>query len=91
MPSPAALPLPAMTVAGGAARAGVAVLMNAGGRHEVAVQARRRQRRAHALIFGDDEIARGEGALKDLRDAGASVAAPPAGGAATWAADLVNA
>ena len=45
----------------------------------------------YALIFGDDEIARGEVALKDLRDAAAAQRSLPLAGAAAWAADLATA
>jgi histidyl-tRNA synthetase len=46
----------------------------------------------HALIFGADELARGEVAVKPLRagEAAAQVARPLAG-AATWAAELLHA
>ncbi len=44
-----------------------------------------------ALIFGADELARGEVALKSLRDAGAAQRSLPLAQAAVWAADLRNA
>ena len=91
VPSPAAL-VPAMTVVEALRAAGIAVLMNAGFAGMKAQFKRADASGArYALIFGDDEIARGEVALKDLRDAGASQRSLPLAGAATWAADLVNA
>ena len=45
----------------------------------------------HALIFGADELARGEVALKSLRDADAAQRSLPLGQAASWATDLRNA
>jgi histidyl-tRNA synthetase len=44
-----------------------------------------------ALIFGDDEVARGEVGLKHLRDAAAPQRSLPLAGVADWAADLRNA
>ncbi|MEO6031119.1 MAG: His/Gly/Thr/Pro-type tRNA ligase C-terminal domain-containing protein, partial [Burkholderiaceae bacterium] len=41
-----------------------------------------------ALIFGADELARGEVALKALRDAGQAQRSLPLASAAEWAADL---
>ena len=45
----------------------------------------------HALIFGADELARGEVSLKSLRDADAAQRSLPLANAAGWAADLLNA
>jgi histidyl-tRNA synthetase len=45
----------------------------------------------HALIFGADELARGEVAIKPLRDASASQTTRPLADAAAWAAHLLNA
>jgi histidyl-tRNA synthetase len=45
----------------------------------------------HALIFGADELARGEVSLKSLRDADAAQRSLPLAEAARWAADLLNA
>ncbi len=45
----------------------------------------------HALIFGADELARGEVAVKPLRDAAASQSARPLATASAWAAELRNA
>ena len=44
-----------------------------------------------ALIFGPDELARGEVSLKALRDTGAPQRSLPLGEVATWAAELRNA
>jgi histidyl-tRNA synthetase len=72
--------------------AGVSVLMHAGGggmksqfKKADASGAR------YALIFGDDEIARGEVSLKDLRQADAPQRSLPLAGVTAWAAELVNA
>ncbi|HEY8706952.1 MAG TPA: histidine--tRNA ligase [Burkholderiaceae bacterium] len=45
----------------------------------------------HALIFGADELARGEVALKALRDASATQRSLPLAQAGAWAAELRNA
>jgi histidyl-tRNA synthetase len=45
----------------------------------------------HALIFGADELARGEVSLKSLRNADAPQRSLPLAEAAAWAAELVNA
>ena len=45
----------------------------------------------HALIFGADELARGEVSLKSLRDADATQRSLPLAEAARWAAELLNA
>ena len=72
--------------------AGVSVLMHAGGGGMKAQFKRADASGArYALIFGDDEVARGEVALKDLRDANAPQRSLPLAGAAAWAADLLNA
>ena len=44
-----------------------------------------------ALIFGDDEMARGEVALKDLRDAGQPQQTLPLHDVAAWSQRLLNA
>lgn len=71
--------------------AGVPVLMHAGGgsfksqfKKADASGAR------YALIFGDDEIARGEVSLKDLRNADAPQRSLPLAGVAGWAAELAE-
>ncbi|TXC65927.1 histidine--tRNA ligase [Piscinibacter aquaticus] len=91
VPSPAAL-VPAMTVIETLRSAGIAVVMNAGfsGMKSQFKRADASGAR-YALIFGDDEIARGEVALKDLRDAAATQRSLPLAGAAAWAADLATA
>ena len=42
----------------------------------------------HALVFGDDELARGEVTVKDLRDPAAAQRVLPLSGLAAWAATL---
>lgn len=88
LPSPAALPR-AMAVLEQLRDAGVAVQMHAGGggmksqfKKADASGAR------HALIFGDDELARGEVACKDLRDAATPQRSFPLASVADWAAEL---
>jgi histidyl-tRNA synthetase len=44
-----------------------------------------------ALIFGDDEVVRGEVAIKPLRDAAASQTTRPLAAVSAWAAELRNA
>lgn len=88
LPSPAALPR-AMAALEQLRAAGVAVQMHAGGggmksqfKKADASGAR------HALIFGDDELARGEVACKDLRDAATPQRCFPLASVADWAAEL---
>jgi histidyl-tRNA synthetase len=45
----------------------------------------------HALIFGADELARGQAALKPLRDAAAPQRSVVLADVARWAAELRNA
>ncbi len=45
----------------------------------------------HALIFGADELARGEVSIKPLRDAAASQSTRPLAAVAAWAAELLDA
>jgi histidyl-tRNA synthetase len=45
----------------------------------------------YALIFGDDEVARGEVAVKNLRDPSAAQRSLPMAQASAWAAELLNA
>ncbi|MES2887408.1 MAG: histidine--tRNA ligase [Pseudomonadota bacterium] len=95
VPSVAALPA-AMTTLDALRAAGVSVVMNAMGAAGP-VRIRTQFERAnhsgarHALIFGDDEIARGEVGLKDLRDAGAPQRSLPLNGVNEWAVGLINA
>ena len=91
VPSPAAL-VPAMVAIETLRAAGIAVLMNAGfaGMKSQFKRADASGAR-YALIFGDDEVARGEVALKDLRDAAAAQRSLPLAGVSAWAADLATA
>ena len=68
---------------------GIPVLMHAGG-GSMKSQFKRADASGarYALIFGDDEIARGEVSLKDLRNADAPQRSLPLAGVAGWAADL---
>jgi len=89
--SPAAVPA-AMAALEALRAAGIPALMNAGG-GGMKAQFRRADASGarYALIFGDDEIARGEVSLKDLRNTDAAQRSLPLKGAATWAADLAPA
>jgi histidyl-tRNA synthetase len=85
--------LPRVLVALDALRAaGVAVQMHAGG-GSLKSQFKKADASGarHALIFGPDELARGEVAVKPLRDAAAAQTSRPLDQAAAWAADLLNA
>ncbi len=91
VPSPSAL-VPAMVVVETLRAAGLSVLMNAGFAGMKAQFKRADASGArYALIFGDDEVARGEVGLKDLRDAAAPQRSLPLAGCATWAPDLATA
>jgi histidyl-tRNA synthetase len=71
--------------------AGAAVVLNAGGGSFKAQFKRADASGArHALIFGADELARGEVAIKPLRSADAAQTTRPLASAATWAADLLT-
>jgi histidyl-tRNA synthetase len=88
--SPAAL-APAMVTLETLRGAGIAVLMHAGGGSMKAQFKRADASGArYALIFGDDEVSRGEVSLKDLRHADAPQRSLPLAGASTWAADLAE-
>jgi histidyl-tRNA synthetase len=89
--SPAAVPS-AMVALEALRSAGVSVLMHAGG-GSMKSQFKKADASGarYALIFGDDEIARGELSLKDLRQADAPQRSLPLAGVASWAADLINA
>ncbi|HJW12910.1 MAG TPA: histidine--tRNA ligase [Albitalea sp.] len=91
VPSPAAL-ASALAVLETLRTAGVSVLMHAGG-GSMKSQFKRADASGarYALIFGDDEVARGELSLKNLRDAAAAQRALPLAGVSSWAADLLNA
>ncbi len=69
--------------------AGVSVLMHAGG-HSMKAQFKRADASGarFALVFGPDEVARGEVALKALRDPAAPQRTLPLAGVAEWAASL---
>ena len=92
VPSPAAMPLALRTV--DALRvAGVSVLMHAAGRDGLGSMKSQFKRAdasgaRHALIFGDDEVARGEVAIKPLRDASATQRTRVLSDAALWADEL---
>ncbi len=91
LPAPAALPQ-AMAVLEALRARGIAVQMHAGGGGMKAQFKRAGASGARwALIFGDDEVARGEVGLKDLRDAAAPQRSLPLAHAADWAAELRNA
>jgi histidyl-tRNA synthetase len=91
LPSPSALPR-AMVALETLRAAGVGVQMNAGG-GAMKSQFKRADASGarYALIFGDDELARGEVALKDLRDAAAGQRSLPLAEVARWGAELRNA
>ncbi|HEY2929167.1 histidine--tRNA ligase [Piscinibacter sp.] len=72
--------------------AGVSVLMHAGGGSMKSQFKRADSSGArYALIFGEDEVSRGEVSLKDLRDPAAAQRSLPLATAALWGADLLNA
>jgi histidyl-tRNA synthetase len=89
---PGAAQLPAAMATLEALRtAGVSVLMHAGG-HSMKAQFKRADASGarYALIFGADEVARGEVALKSLRDPAAGQKTLPLSTASEWAADLLH-
>ena len=95
VPEAAALPR-VMPVLDALRGAGVAVVMHAAGKDgqgSMKSQFKRADASGarYALIFGDDEVARGEVALKDLRDAAAAQRSLPLAGVSAWAADLATA
>jgi histidyl-tRNA synthetase len=76
--------------------AGVSVLMHAGGKDgpgSMKSQFKRADASGarFALVFGADELARGEVALKPLRDAGAAQVVRALGEERAWAAELLHA
>ena len=95
IPDAAALPLAAATAE--ALRAtGLSVLLHAAGKDgpgSMKSQFKRADASGarHALIFGADELARGEVAIKPLRDAGAAQRTRALADAASWAHELRNA
>ena len=88
VPNAAALPQVMLTVEALRA-AGVAVLLHAGG-GSMKSQFKRADASgaAFALVFGDDELARGEVAIKALRDAQVAQSSRPLAQAAAWAHEL---
>ena len=91
LPDPAALPR-VMPVLEALRAAGVAVVLNAGGGSMKAQFKRADASGArHALIFGPDELARGEVAVKPLREGMASQTSQALADVATWADRLRNA
>ena len=91
MPGPEAL-APALPVLEALRAAGLKVLMHAGG-HGMKAQFKRADASGArwALVFGADELARGEVALKALRDAGVAQRALPLATVADWAPGLRDA
>jgi histidyl-tRNA synthetase len=92
VPSPTAMPFALRTVDELRA-AGVSVLMHAAGRDGLGSMKSQFKRAdasgaRHALIFGDDEVARGEVAIKPLRDASAAQRTRALSDAAQWANEL---
>ncbi|MCB2022840.1 MAG: histidine--tRNA ligase [Burkholderiaceae bacterium] len=83
---------PAMVVIEALREAGVSVLMHAGG-HSMKAQFKRADASGarFALVFGRDEVARGEVALKPLREPGAAQRNLPLAGVADWGPTLRNA
>ena len=95
VPGPEALAV-AMTTCEALRAAGLAVLMHgagAAGWGSMKSQFKRADASGarHALIFGADELARGEVSLKSLRNADAPQRSLPLAEAAAWAAELANA
>ncbi|MED5619239.1 histidine--tRNA ligase [Ideonella sp. BN130291] len=91
LPSAAAVPQ-AMAALESLRAAGVAVLMHAGGGSMKAQFKKADASGArYALIFGDDELARGEVAVKSLRDAGAGQRSVPIGQLASLAREWLGA
>jgi histidyl-tRNA synthetase len=91
LPDAAALPS-AMVVLDALRRAGVAVQMHAGG-GSVKAQFKKADASGarHALVFGADELAQGQVAVKPLRDAAAVQVLRPLADVAAWADSLRNA
>jgi histidyl-tRNA synthetase len=76
--------------------AGVSVLMHAAGKDGTgSMKSQFKKADASgarfALVFGGDELARGEVSVKALRDTAASQVARPLGAEAAWAAELLRA
>jgi histidyl-tRNA synthetase len=95
VPTAAALTV-AMATCEALRAAGLSVLMHAAGRESwgsIKSQFKRADASGarYALIFGDDELACGEVALKSLRDAGVAQRSLPMADASRWADELRNA
>jgi histidyl-tRNA synthetase len=95
LPDPAALPQ-AMVALDALRRAGVAVQMHAaaaGAGASLKAQFKKADASGarFALVFGADELAQGQVAVKPLRDAAAAQVLRPLADVAAWAADLRNA
>jgi histidyl-tRNA synthetase len=91
LPDAAALPQ-ALVALDALRRAGLAVLMHAGGGSLKAQFKKADASGARfALVFGADELAQGQVAVKPLRDAGATQVLRPLAAAADWAHELRNA
>jgi histidyl-tRNA synthetase len=91
VPAPRAL-APAMAALEALRQAGVTVAMNAGfGSIKSQFKRADASGARYALIFGDDELARGEAACKDLRDPASAQRCLPLADAAHWAKELRNA
>ena len=95
VPDAAALPR-AVVCAEALRAAGVCVLLHAGGKDgpgSMKSQFKKADASGarYALVFGADELARGEVSVKPLRDAAAAQTARALGAEATWAAELLHA
>ncbi len=91
LPDSAALPV-VMPVLEALRRAGVAVVLHAGGGSMKSQFKKADASGARfALIFGAEELARGEVAIKPLRNDAAAQSTQPLASASTWAASLLNA
>ncbi len=91
LPTPAALAQAMVTIEALRA-AGVSVAMNAGfGSMKSQFKRADASGARHALIFGDDELARGEVSCKNLRDPAAAQRGLPLAQVQLWAAELRNA
>jgi histidyl-tRNA synthetase len=92
VPSPATMPI-ALRTLDALRAAGVSVLMHAAGRDGLGSMKSQFKRAdasgaRHALIFGDEEVARGEVAVKPLREASAAQHTRLLSDAALWADEL---
>ena len=91
LPSPSALAR-AVVVLEALRSAGVTVTMNAGfGSMKSQFKRADASGARYALVFGDDELGRGEVALKDLRDPNAAQRCLALASAPLWAAELLHA